>query len=544
MLTISAVGVDIGTTALRIVWLKGSRGALRVEKAIRLERDAEAELDVSEVGRLLRSEKIPAGALILGVPGDFAGLRYNLVPPVPDWRLELIMKYETQDTAEKSGEPLSFDYRRLDLPESNSEDQVLLLGLGKDLKIQPCVSALEAAGARISAVTPNALGLFQAYAQSHAKPPVETVLLADIGAHETHVVLVTDGRLVFARSVNFGGRQFDDAIASALGVRPEQARKLKEGLSDGRAPVEVRGSAEAAVRSALGQLNSILQSSVTFCRAQTKIPAIKVERLLLCGGGSRIPQIDRFLEDQFGVPVKRLEPATSAVPFEGGAEEWATAIGLAASKLDGGRWVLDLLPTAARANRTFRERTRFLYAAAAVLVLALVVTFGTGFVASGKVNEQTEVIDEWKRRVDGWEQEQRAARALNAKIRAQQLSLDREVETGSFMGTILAAIEESMPSAVSLERIDTQREEAEGRVYLEVKLVGFVDNSERLGIEHLTQFQKSLEGLPAVQRVVPGPPELKGGGYRFELRVSPDAEPKPEGRSQSPGSRSRGDWRR
>ncbi|MGE3165104.1 MAG: pilus assembly protein PilM [Planctomycetota bacterium] len=542
MLTGSAVGIDIGTTAVRIVWLKGSRGALQVAKAIRIEREADTDLSPEALVPAMVREKIPLGALILGVPGDLAALRYNLVPPVPDWRLELIMKYETQETAEKSGEPLSFDFRKLDLPESSSEDQVLLVGLGKDLKIQPVISGIEQGGGRVSLVTPNALGLYHAYAQSHAKPPSETVLLADVGAHETHIVLATDGRLVFARSVNFGGRQFDEAIAASLGVRADQARKLKESFSTGRVPVEVKSSAEAAIRSALGQLNSILHSSVTFCRAQTKIPEIKLERVLLCGGGSRIPQMAAFLEDQFGVPVTALAPAAADEPLAGGPEEWTTAIGLAASRFDASHVVLDLLPTAARVKRTFRERTRFLYAAAATLVFALLVTFGTGLVASSKVDGQTEVIEEWKRRVDGWEQEQRSARTQNGKIRAQKQALDREVETGSFAGQLLAAIEDSMPPAISLERVDTQRVEVDGRVYLETRLVGFADNSERLGIEHLTAFQKALEALPTVERVALGPPELRAGGYRFEMTVSPDAEPPPESRSGS-GQRSSGKGR-
>lgn len=524
----TVVGIDVGSTALRAVWLKGSRGQLQVVKAVRQERELDSEVDLSGLLGELKSKKVPLSSVALGVSGGLATLRYNLLPPVPDWRLEMIMKYETQELAEKSGESLSCDYRALDLPESVSEDQVLLVGLGKEDQIQPMILDLEQGGGRAHQAVPNALAVFHAYVQSHAKPPQETVLLADVGAHETHVVLVTDGRLIFARTVNFGGRNIDEAIAGGLGIREEQARKLKEGIQSGRIPDHLAENAGAAIRSALGQLNSILQSSITFCRAQTKIPEIRVERVLVSGGTTRLPQLQPFLEAAFKVPVEKMPVAVSGEALPGGVDEWTTAIGLAACRLDPERQVLDLLPAPARAKREFRERTLFLWGAAAVLVLSLAVTLVTGYLANSQVGEQTAEIDGWKQRVTGWERERVDAKAENNRIRVQTSRLDRENEVAWFVSKIMEIVEGDMPAAIALEKLRTERIEDDGQVYLNVELEGAADNSERDGIEHLRTFQKQLEDLPAVQRVVMSPPALESGAYQFKLIASPNAEPPPE----------------
>ena len=133
MFSASAVAIDRGTTATRVVWLKGSAGSLEVVKALRFV--GEKARSLANVLEEMKREKMPLSGLHLGVPGSVGNLRYNLVPPVPDWRLELIMKYEAQEMAEKSGEPLSSDYIQLDVPESQAEDRILLVGMGRDSEL-------------------------------------------------------------------------------------------------------------------------------------------------------------------------------------------------------------------------------------------------------------------------------------------------------------------------------------------------------------------------------------------------------------------------
>lgn len=530
----NSVAIDVGARAIRVVWVKGAPGSMQVMQALRLPLQ-----DLAGVVQELKNAKIPTNALTVGVNGQRATLRYNLIPPVPEWRLEMIMKYETQEMAEKSGEPLSCAYHVLHLPESTAEDQVLLVGLGRESEMDPHFDQIRGAGGRVHWAVPNALGLFHAYLQSYATPPRETVLLTDIGHHETNVVLVRDGRLIFARSVRFGGAQIDEAVAEALSVKEEQANKLKEGIGGPKIPQHLAADVEATSRKVLGQLASILQSSMTFCRAQTKIPEIEIDRVLVSGGCTRLKSLPKFLQETLGTPVETLEVAVTGDTLPGGADEWATALGLAMSAADPQRFVLDLLPEQARKQRTFHERTRWLIGGAAFLAASLILTAVVGYLANSSAQEFKAHVDAQARLIQQQNSEVQQAETAAKVQRGQIAGIKKEFEVGSFTGRVLSALRE-LPPQVSLDRFETQRVERDGKVYLDLVLSGRADHSERKGIVHLTTLENLMRGVPGVRRTdFVTPPEERSGVYEFKLQVSPDAEPAPDRRSKRSTNRRR-----
>ncbi|MFQ5653359.1 MAG: pilus assembly protein PilM [Planctomycetota bacterium] len=523
MFSSNAVAVDFGATMARAIWIKGAPGSIEVVKAILGERDD----PVGVVGRW-RAERMPVGGIALGVTGSSATLRYNVLPPVPDWRLALILKYETEEMAEKSGEALSSDSLLLEIPESPTDDLILLVGMGKELLVQPRIEQLEAAGARVRMAIPHAVALFHAYRHSLKGVPRETVLLADVGARETQIVLAAEGRLLFARSVNFGGDQMDEILARRLDVRPDAARKLKEELHGGRIPEPVIENARSALRSSHGQLLQILQSSITFCRAQTRIPEITLDRVLVSGGGVLLPEVPRFLEDGFQVPVEVFRPKLAGVDLPGDPTRWVTALGLAAAQLDPERRILDLLPSPAKARRRFRERTVFLWGSAAALLLALLLQLIGAFAAHQRVSAVEDDLREWEAKVTDWKQEERRARAENQKYRNQAARLRREVLVSRFTWEILETLRKRIPEPLSIGRVWVDRQEVEGKLYFSVHLEGKADNSDRRGIDHVQDLKGILGQIPGASRVEISVGDLEEGFFPYRLAVSPDREPPPE----------------
>jgi len=534
VLSLSAIAIEEGGSVTRAVWLRGAAGSLHVEKAIRI---TEGDRSPRAAVEKLKLDKVPVKGISLGVNGQSATLRYNLVPPVPDWRLELIMKYETEEMVEKSGEPLSCDWRQLDVPESAADDQILLVGLGKDNLVQPRIDQIEQGGGRVSSVTPSAIGLFHAYRQGIKGIPRETVVLADLGGMESHIVIAADGRLLFARSVNFGGNHVDSTIATALDLPDEKARQLKEKLGKGELPDHVEQSVQPALRSVFGQLNSMIGSSITFCKAQTKIPELQIDRVLLCGGTSALGGLAEYLEGGLSIPVEVFVPPVDAPPAEGMAQEWNVVIGLAASHLDP-KSSLDLLSAPAKAKREFRERTVFLYASAAVLVLALIVKLAAGFVASSATSALADDVSNHETEVRSWEQEHKSAQEKNGRINAQIDRTVREVFNTSFQARVHEALRQSTPRAIALTGIDTVREEVDGSVYLAMEIRGNSDNSDRRGIEYVSALEVALRKVPGVAIVKPDVEDPEDGVRPFRLLVSPDLQ-RPEKKS-GPRRRRRG----
>ena len=80
----------------------------------------------------------------------------------------------------------------------------------------------------------------------------------------------------------------------------------------------------------------------------------------------------------------------------------------------------------------------------------------------------------------------------------------------------------ALPASVAINKIESIRVELEGEVGIEVELQGSSDNSERMGLDHITSLQNALKEIPGVIRVEVDPGDLKNGSYPFVMRVSPD----------------------
>lgn len=524
------VAVVLRGAGARAVWLRGSPGSLELVKAVAVA--AAPDEALGAIIARLRAEKVPVGELVLGIPGSAATLRYHRLPPVPDWRLQLILKYETEEMAEKSGEPLSSDALALEIPESVGDDEVHLLGMGKEHSLAPAIHEIETAGGRVGAAIPSAIGLVHAYLGSHLEPPAETVLLADLGEAESHLAIVREGRLLFARTVSFGTGELDDLIGRRLDLKIDEARLVRERAASGRLPEELASGVEATVRSWTGQLGQLVASSVTFCRAQTRVPALEIDRLLLAGEGAALALRQRAPSEGMPARVEALAPKLGGAALPGSAEEWAPAVGLAAAPLDPRRRYLDLLPAAFRKKRDFRTRTRFLWGAAAALLLAVIVQFAAGVVEQGRASDARRTAAEWNAKMSTWDRNEAAAQRANQKFENREHRLRDEVRTGSFHAEILGVLARELPDAISVTSIQARRAEEAGEVGTEIVIEGLSDNSRGEGIDHARTLQSILDARPGLRRNQIDLGDLAEGSYSFKLTSSPD-EKMPESSSRT-----------
>src|SRR5262245_58170224 len=109
-------GVTIGSRTVRVLEVKRQKtGAWQVTKALIAPIGDPAASDaqrVSEAKSALRTAQAKGKALV-GLSGKDLIIRYTQVPPVPDWRLEMLMNFEIQEVSEQSGGDVSAAYAQL-----------------------------------------------------------------------------------------------------------------------------------------------------------------------------------------------------------------------------------------------------------------------------------------------------------------------------------------------------------------------------------------------------------------------------------------------
>ncbi|MCY2960454.1 MAG: pilus assembly protein PilM [Planctomycetota bacterium] len=312
----------------------------------------------------------------VGLSGRDVNVRYVRVPRVPDWQLRKLMRFEVEEIGGQSGAEVASDFNLLpELPEIEGED-VCLLAMARESLLEAHAEGLARIGGRLDAFTPNAIALYNAFLRFGAVED-EVVLLANIGWDNTDVVIARGPDLIFARNLSGGSRLVDDAISQRLDLSAAKAVDLKQRLVDldpaARFADPNAERASRAAQAAAGQLLSLLQSAVLFSKSQVKISGLKLDRVLLCGGGAALKGLPRYLSSGMSVPVELFDPfrvvdTTRLAPeardeLEARKLESVVALGLAATAADPAAYGIEILPAALKKKREFLGGTVWLIAA-------------------------------------------------------------------------------------------------------------------------------------------------------------------------------------
>jgi type IV pilus assembly protein PilM len=125
--------------------------------------------------------------------------------------------------------------------------------------------------------------------------------IADIGSDVTNICVHERGVARFVRILPSGGRDVTRAMSDVLGVPEETAEGLKRGQAVEGGPPDAQ--VEPVRRERVAALVDEIRSSLDFYRAQT--PDAEISRVLVTGGGSKLPGLVELLGQRVGAPVDR-----------------------------------------------------------------------------------------------------------------------------------------------------------------------------------------------------------------------------------------------
>lgn len=464
------LGVTIGSHSLRGVLLKRKGEGFIVQRVFA---DRISPETTPLAGRALAGRGLKGVPVTLGLTGRDVIIRYTQIPPVPDWRLRTLMKYEVDEVSSQSGGDVSADYRRLNLPDPDGtrDDDTVLVALSRNRHLDTLTQALASGGLKLGEATPNSVAVFNAFAVNATYREDETALLVNIGDENVDIALQRGGELLFARNATPGGKAFTEAIAQAFGTSEGKAEKMKTSKADvtpkaqARYPDATAEKVANAIMGVAGQLSSMIQSTLMIARAQTRQPDLKVDRVVLAGGGASLAGLDLYLKQAMGVPVERFDPFVlsdlSALSdaerelVQAAPHEFTVAVGLAQNSLSPAAFHLAVLPEKLKRTRDFMQKGVWAAAAAAVALVALV------FLYKGR----SDAAEAYDKQASAVRREQAETRTEDDRLRqalgqAQQTALKHQ---------LLADM--AAPGAFLMEALDQLERHATEHVYIqEVRL--------------------------------------------------------------------------
>lgn len=333
--------LDLGSSAVRLCELTPTKTGYQLTKYYHrefpidpsMEEDAQREARKTTIQALLKDAKVRAKKTIFGVPGQSVFTRTRTLPPVPEYKVTQIVRYEIQQQIPFQLDQIAYDYQVLQRTEAGGYD-VLMAAIKVDV-IEKRLDTIKDIKKQVDTVDVCPLAAYNwlKFTKEFGEAG-DCVALIDLGASTTDIVIERDNQFRFTRSLNLGGNDVTSAVAAEFGMPWAQAEKLKR--EKGFAPTGDAardGKGGEVIGRVLNRLVSEINRSFAYFRSQPG--GGPVNRIIVTGGGACLRNMIPFLQRQLGIEVRIAQPlaglaiAPGAQEVNEHPEQAAVALGLA-----------------------------------------------------------------------------------------------------------------------------------------------------------------------------------------------------------------------
>ena len=374
--------LDVGSSAVRLCELSSTKTGYQltkyyhrefpIEPAMDEEKQREVRRDV--VRNLLKESKIRHKKTIFGVPGQSVFTRTRALPPVPEYKVTQIVKYEIQQQIPFSLDQIAFDYQVLQRTEAGGYE-VLMAAIKVDV-VEKRLEVIRDVKRQVDTVDVCPLAAYNwlKYTGEFGEQG-DCVALIDLGAATTDIVIERENQFRFTRSLNIGGNDVTSAIAAEFGIGWAEAEKMKR--ERGFAPsgdVQRDGKGGEIIGRVLNRLISEISRSFAYFRSQPG--GGPVSRIIVTGGGACLRNIIPFLQRQLGIEVRIAQPlaglaiAPGAQEVNEHPEQAAVVLGLALRACERVTIGVNLIPP--RIREAAKHKEQAVYWALSILTLGLI----------------------------------------------------------------------------------------------------------------------------------------------------------------------------
>ena len=312
------VGIDIGTSSIKVCQLKESR------KASTLMRFGYAELapqtivdgQVMDAGavvetllRVFHDARIRQKEVALSVSGQTVIIRKIAVPIMTAAELDEQIHWEAEQHIPFKIEDVQIDYQVLRRrPEASQMDLLLVAAkrdqisdyaqLARDAKLKPIVCDIDA------------FTVQNMFEFSRGLPPDQTIALINIGASLSSLNIIANGVSSFTREIANGGNVITEEIQKQLQVPYEQAEAYKCGgggaSADPTQPGMVPAQVMQVIETVSDSVAAEIQRSLDFFMATSGEG--ELSRIVVTGGSANLPALAQAIERRARVPVEAWLP--------------------------------------------------------------------------------------------------------------------------------------------------------------------------------------------------------------------------------------------
>jgi len=308
------VGLDIGSSAIKVAQLKESKGRYFLQKFGVKPLEPEVIVDgtvmdegrvVSAIQELFEETNIKNKHVAVSISGHAVIVKKISLPPMPDEELEGQVKLAAEQYIPFDINEVNIDFHVLP-PDPSSDSQgdmaVILVAAKKD-KINELTELVKTAKLIPMVMDVDAFAIENMHGINYPLAQEETTALVNLGASVMNVNIIRAGSSLFTRDIPLGGNRYTEAIQREMGLSFEEAEESKKKEGNG----EPTGM---SVGNVLDSVNAEVASEIarTVDYFKTSGANADLNRVLVCGGVARAKGLIQQLSDRMQVPVEMADP--------------------------------------------------------------------------------------------------------------------------------------------------------------------------------------------------------------------------------------------
>jgi type IV pilus assembly protein PilM len=306
------VGLDIGSSSVKAVEL-GKKGAslqllnLGFEN---LQTDTIVDGQIMElnnvsnvIAQIFNEHQIRTTRVAAGVSGHSVIVKNIVLPQMSQEELQESFSWHAEEHIPFDIADVNLDY---ELTGKSQDALHVLMAACKSDKIANVKQAIQLAGKQPVIIDVDAFALQNCYEVNYRPRPGEIVALLNIGAATMNINILNGTRSIFARDASVGGSQYTSLLQKELGLSFEQAEGIKRGMALPES-VEPR-PIQPIIETVSETLALEVKKTVDFYRATAQDGDAAIQKILIAGGGSKLPGLADFLGKRFEIPVEVFDP--------------------------------------------------------------------------------------------------------------------------------------------------------------------------------------------------------------------------------------------
>ncbi len=316
-----SVGIDIGGASVKIAEVQAaskSYGITRFQEfPLSNDPNKDKKIEILDILRQIAAAYDPDSTkFVMAVSQQHVALRYRNFPFKERFKILRSIAFELEDDIPFSQDDAIFD-AKITRYMGNAAD--VIASATPKVYIKELISLAREAGLEPEILTIEGLALGNLLENWQDPPPQQPPLpdtpearpaemILDIGHLRSTLVINSEGSLITARNIDWGGKHIADAIAIKYGLHYLEALKELQKKAFILLTPEGATRDQVVFSDVIKQGLEPLAQEVRFTLLETASSRnLRLTEVQLCGGTSQIKNLGAYFTQQWEVPVNRLK---------------------------------------------------------------------------------------------------------------------------------------------------------------------------------------------------------------------------------------------